>query len=84
MIHLWSREGNANDSVGGADGTLGVTTAFGTGLNGQAFSFDGQQSSIVNRLPVNINPSALPQMTMGMWVNLRSIKLLTLWSEANT
>ncbi|MFC1865049.1 LamG-like jellyroll fold domain-containing protein [Chloroflexota bacterium] len=72
LIHLWSGEGNANDSVGSAHGTLGVTTAFGTGLTGQAFSFDGLQSSIVNPLPVNINPSVLPQMTMGMLVNLRS------------
>ena len=73
LIHLWSGEGNAFDSVSGAHGTLGATTAFGTGLNGQEFSFDGLHSSIVNPLPVNINPRALPQMTMRMLVNVRSV-----------
>ena len=28
MSQLWSGEGKANDPVGSADGTLGVTTAF--------------------------------------------------------
>lgn len=73
LIHLWSGEGNADDLVGNANGTLGGTTGFDNGLCGQAFSFDGQQSSIINPLPVNINPSVLPQMTMGMMVNLRSV-----------
>jgi hypothetical protein len=73
LIHLWSGEGNAVDTAGAANGTLGSTTAFGTGKNGrQAFSFDGGQASIVS-LPVNIGPTALPQMTMGMLVNLRSV-----------
>ena len=83
LIHLWSGEGNANDSVGTANGTLGMTTAFGTGLNGQAFSFDGQQSSIVNPLGVDINPSVLPQMTMGMWVKMRSAPNTQGWVIGN-
>ena len=68
-IHLWSGEGNADDSVGNADGTLGGTTPFGTGLSGEAFYFDHQQSSIVS-LPVDISPDALPQMTVVMFVKL--------------
>ena len=72
LVHLYSGNGNGNDAVGGANGTLGGTTAFGAGLNGQAFSFNGAQSSIVS-LPVSINPGDLPQMTMGMFVKLRSI-----------
>jgi len=73
LIHLWSGEGNANDSVGTAHGTVSSTTAFSNGKKGQAFSFNGLQSAVVDPFPVNINPSALPKMTMGMWVNLRSI-----------
>lgn len=73
LIHLWSGDGDANDGVGGAHGTLGTTTAFGTGRFRQAFSFDGQQSSVIDPLPVNINPSVLPQMTMGMWVNMSGV-----------
>lgn len=71
LVHLWSGDGNANDAVGSAHGTLGPTTAFATGLSGQAFSFDGRETSIMD-LPVNIGPGALPRMTMGMLVNLRS------------
>lgn len=72
LIHLWSGEGNADDSAGSAHGTLGGTTAFGLAENGQqAFDFDGLQSSVVS-LPVDINPGVLPQITMGMLVNMRS------------
>src|SRR5688500_14796552 len=72
LVHLWSGEGDALDSVGSAHGTLGATTAFAPGVNGQAFDFDAAQSSIVG-LPVDINPSAQPQITFGMWVRLDSV-----------
>lgn len=71
LIHLWSGDGNALDGVGTAHGSPGWATRFGTGLNGQAFSFSGSQYAIVD-LPVDIGPAALPRMTMGMLVNLRS------------
>lgn len=71
LTHLWSGNGDANDTVGSAHGTLGATTSFGAGLYGQAFSFDGAESSVAN-LPINISPSALPQMTMGMYVNVQA------------
>ena len=38
---------------------------------GQAFDFDGAESSIVS-LPVDLNPDVHPQLTMGMWINLDS------------
>ena len=72
LIHLWSGEGNANDSVGTSNGTLGANTTFETGYLGQAFSFDGSQGA-VSSFPVNINPNVLPQMTVGMYVNVDSI-----------
>ena len=72
LVHLWSGEGNATDSVGAANGTLGSTTAFAAGYNGQAFSFDGLQSS-VSTFPVNIGPSAFPEITLGMYINVDSI-----------
>lgn len=72
LVHLWSGEGDALDSVGSAHGTLGATTAFAPGVNGQAFDFDAAQSSIVG-LPVDIGPSAQPQITFGMWVRLDSV-----------
>lgn len=72
LTHLWSGEGNANDSVGTANGTLGSTTTFATGYNGQAFSFDGQQSSIAT-FPLDIGPITFPEITIGMYINVDSI-----------
>ncbi|MDT0595038.1 LamG-like jellyroll fold domain-containing protein [Glaciecola petra] len=72
LIHLWNGNGNADDSIGSADGSLGVSTQFSPGVNGQAFDFDGSQDSNIT-LPVDISPSSLPQMTMGMYINVRSI-----------
>lgn len=72
LIHLWSGEGNANDSVGSANGSLGSTTSFASGYIGQAFSFDGEQSSVAE-FPVNIGPSSFPQITIGMYVNVDSL-----------
>lgn len=72
LIHRWTGEGNANDSAGTANGTLGSATAFGTGINGQAFDFNASQAALIG-LPVNISPSSLPQMTMGMWIQLDTL-----------
>jgi len=72
LIHLWSGNGNVIDSVGTANGALGATTSYGTGINGQAFNFDGSNNSDLS-IPVNISPSAYPQITMGMYINVESI-----------
>jgi len=72
LIHLWSGEGNANDSAGSANGTLGTNTVFATGLSGQAFSFDGSQNAITT-FPVDISPVSIPEMTVGMYINVDSI-----------
>ena len=72
LIHLWSGDGNANDSVGTANGTLGANTAFESGLYDEAFSFDGSQAA-VSVFPVNISPSQYPLMTIGMYVNVDSV-----------
>lgn len=70
LIHYWPGDGNGKDVVGTANAILGSTTSFGAGQVGQAFSFDGAQSSVVT-LPVDINPDTYPQLTIGMRVNLR-------------
>ena len=72
LIHLWSGNGNVIDSVGAANGAPGATTSYGTGINGQAFNFDGTNNSDLS-IPVNISPSAYPQITMGMYINVESI-----------
>jgi hypothetical protein len=82
LIHLWSGNGNTLDSVGTANGTLGTTTTYGTGINGQAFNFDGTNNSDLT-IPVNISPSAYPQMTMGMFINVESIANNRGWVMGN-
>src|SRR5205814_1478711 len=47
------------------------TTAFTTGYNGQAFSFNAAQTSVAT-LPVDINGDTHPNLTFGMRVKLRS------------
>ena len=41
IVAWWPGDGNANDIVGGNDGTLTGGVTFGTGVVGDAFSFDG-------------------------------------------
>lgn len=41
LVSWWRGEGNANDAVGGLNGTLSGGAGFGAGLVGQAFSLDG-------------------------------------------
>lgn len=45
LTNWWPANGNANDIVGGANGTLNGAT-FATGEVGQAFSFDGVNDSV--------------------------------------
>ena len=45
LVALWSGEGNANDSVGGNNGTLTGSATFGPGKVGQGFVFDGNNGS---------------------------------------
>ena len=68
LLAFYQFEGNSNDSSGnGNSGTVNGATVTGTGFQGSAFQFDGVDDFI--EIPVNINPSVLPQITMGAWVN---------------
>lgn len=66
LIAYFDFEGNVNDSVGSYTSSVTGTEAYAAGNDGgQAFSFSG--SNFIN-VGLNINPSALPQMTMGGWM----------------
>lgn len=68
LIAYYTFEGNANDVTGnGHNGTVNGATLTGAGFTGQAYAFDGTDDSI--SIPLDINPSAIPQLTMGAWVN---------------
>jgi hypothetical protein len=46
LLHSWSAEGDALDSVGMSDGTLIGGTTYGSGFIGQGFVFDGVDSVV--------------------------------------
>ena len=66
LISHWKADGDPTDSVDGNNGTLLNGTTFGTGIKGQAFSFDGNNDYV--RIPdsPNLNPS---NVTVGFWFN---------------
>ncbi len=68
LIAYYDFEGNANDTTGnGYDGSVyGATLT--TGYNGsQGYAFDGINDYI--SIDLDINPTVLPQLTMGAWVS---------------
>jgi hypothetical protein len=66
LVGWWRGDGDANDSVGGHNGTLVNGTGFAPGEVLQAFSFDGVQNCVTNAVPglTNIQSS----FTMEFWV----------------
>lgn len=66
LLAFYPFEGDANDASGnGLHGTLNGATATGAGFQGGAYQFDGTNDYI--SLPLNINPSAQRQLTIGAW-----------------
>ena len=66
QVSLWSGEGNANDTVGGNNGTLQGATTFATGRLGQALMFAGGSDG-VNLTETGLNGATI---TVEAWVNL--------------
>ncbi len=66
LVALWSGEGNANDSVGGNNGTMTGSATFGPGKAGQGFVFDGENGSGV----MLGNPASLQlqDFTIEAWI----------------
>ena len=77
LVALYPFDGSAQDAAPSGQGSDGyrrdgtvsgakLTTA---GQSGQSYYFDGTSYVAAN---VNLNPSALPQVTMGAWVKVVS------------
>lgn len=64
-LSSFSAEGNANDSVGSNNGTLGGNATFATGKSGQAFVFDGDGDYV--SIPDNTSIK-LQELTLEAWV----------------
>jgi hypothetical protein len=68
LVAWWPGDGNANDVVGGHNGTLGGGMGFTAGLFGQAFAGGGGR-----RVYIPDDPAfALTNFTMGVWVNVHA------------
>jgi hypothetical protein len=75
LLALYSFNGNLKDSSGHgktAHASGAPTYVDGAPFGGRAISFDGSGHAIVTA-PLNISPAALPQLTMGAWVNASSV-----------
>ena len=70
LVSLWPGEGNANDIVGGNNGTF-HGSAYAPGIAGQAFSFDGSTAYI--SVPDSASLDAITSaITVAGWVNPQS------------
>jgi hypothetical protein len=66
LVALWPGDGDANDSVGGNNGTLSGNATFGEGKSGQAFSLDGVNSFV--KIPQSPNLNLADQITISFWM----------------
>jgi hypothetical protein len=68
MVGWWQAENNANDSVGGNNGTLQGGVQYGPGVSGKGFQLDGVNGyvSIPHSDSLNFGTA---DFTVGFWVN---------------
>src|SRR5438093_11150544 len=67
LVSWWPGDGNANDIIGGNNGTLQNGATFAAGMVGQAFSFDGT-SSVTLSNPLSNSGS----WTYDLWIKVSS------------
>jgi ribosomal protein S27E len=81
LVSLWSGEGNANDSVGGNNGTMTGSAKFGPGKMGQGFVFNGRKDSGVTLG----NPASLQlqDFTIEAWIKRGSDRVVSYGSGGN-
>lgn len=65
LTNWWPGQNNANDVIGGLNGTLSNGTSFAVGVVGQAFSFNGINQYVTNAVPALTN--VLNSYTMEFW-----------------
>jgi hypothetical protein len=66
IVGWWDAEGNANDIVGGNNGSLENGAGFGIGMVGQAFQFDGINDLVKVPNAPSLNPSN--QVSVEFWM----------------
>ena len=68
LVSWWPGDGNANDIVGGNDGTLSGDATFAPGIVGQAFSFDGADDFVDIGDIVDFEITSTSSMSITGWV----------------
>ncbi|MHB8519340.1 MAG: LamG-like jellyroll fold domain-containing protein [Limisphaerales bacterium] len=73
LIGWWPGDGNADDIIGGHNGTLLTNTTFVAGEVGQAFHLDGFSAGVVvsNTASLNFGPDA--DFSIEAWINLNPL-----------
>src|SRR5262249_21504510 len=66
IVGWWNAEGDANDIVGGNNGSLENGATFGTGMVGQAFQFDGINDFVKVPNAPSLNP--LDEVSVEFWM----------------
>jgi len=69
LVNWFPGDGNANDLVGGNNGTLVGGTSFAAGKVGQAFSFDGTDDGVRVAASTSLNVGAGGGFTIEAWIN---------------
>lgn len=76
LVSYWPADGNANDIVGGNNGTLLNGAGYREGISGQAFSFDGLDDILV--APTIGLPVGNTDRTFALWVMVDSFTVSNL------
>ena len=69
LVAWWPGQSNANDVVGGNNGTLQNGASFEAGIVETAFSFGGANEAVLIPYSSNLNLSAMSAWTIEGWVN---------------
>lgn len=83
LLARWSGEGDATDDIGPFHGRLRGSVTFGPGVVGQAFQFDGSDTSVV---VVPWAPGLLPDgsFTIVAWIRPtsdRAMRIMGIWGD---
>lgn len=80
LTNYWPANGNANDVVGGNDGTLVNGSDYAPGVKGQAFSFDGANQFVRALGPVPLGAS---NFSIDLWARWASVTSGTFIADDN-
>src|SRR6185369_13957537 len=75
LVGWWKGNGDTTDAIGTNNGTLSGNATFGSGLVGQAFSFDGDNDSVMIGNPATLQ---LQNFTIEAWIKRGSTNQVTL------